>query len=79
MNVRRSHSLGTQMRYIQFIVICVISECITICAINIQFQRITAQKMLSRNKPVHIQNLNQYFRYGHETRGFFTLNPQEQR
>ena len=51
-------SLGTQMWYIQFIVICVILECITICSINIQFQRITAQKMLNLNKPVHIQNLN---------------------
>ena len=35
MNIRRSHSLGTQMCYIQFIVICVISECITIWSINI--------------------------------------------
>ena len=76
MNIRRSdsHSLGPQMWYIQFIVICVILECITICSINIQFQRITAQKMLSLNKPVHIQNLNQYFRCGHETRSFFTLH-----
>ena len=74
MNIRRSHSLGTQMSYIQFIAICVILGCITIWSINIQFQRITALKMLNLNKPVHIQNLNQYFRYGHETRVFFTLH-----